>query len=242
MPHDAIPATTDILCESCGYVLNGLPESGNCPECGTPIALSTTSSPRSIPAWETMQGTPAWRFQKTFLAVLRAPKKFFRNLSIHGDLSRARLFGILTLVPIILFNSKTIILHYLIMLQCDAAPAWMGRPWLLMIIPFAVIAAWVGVYLAVVQLTWLEARYWGMRLPKPVVRRALPYVAVHVLLASLLPWMVVMIYLCLLMVNASVTLYLTTYLFVLSGSVVLAAVHVFSIYWRAMRAMLYANR
>lgn len=42
---------TDLLCESCGYPIAGLPETGNCPECGTPI-------PESLP--ETRTGS-AWQ-------------------------------------------------------------------------------------------------------------------------------------------------------------------------------------
>ena len=44
MPQHAVPAETDILCAHCGYALNGLPQTGLCPECGEPIADSTTAS------------------------------------------------------------------------------------------------------------------------------------------------------------------------------------------------------
>ncbi len=35
------PAESDLLCEFCGYILNGLQATqGNCPECGKPTADS----------------------------------------------------------------------------------------------------------------------------------------------------------------------------------------------------------
>src|SRR5580658_3900506 len=51
MPTDA-PEETDILCENCGYMLNGLPPSGNCPECGTAIDFSVSERLRQPPLWE----------------------------------------------------------------------------------------------------------------------------------------------------------------------------------------------
>ena len=46
-----VPAESDILCEGCGYTLNGLPEDGRCPECGKPVAESIDAA-RTAPAWE----------------------------------------------------------------------------------------------------------------------------------------------------------------------------------------------
>jgi hypothetical protein len=37
-----------LLCERCGYVIEGLPKEGACPECGTPIAESLPERRRSI--------------------------------------------------------------------------------------------------------------------------------------------------------------------------------------------------
>src|SRR5439155_6058558 len=46
----AIPAEADLLCEFCGYTLNGLPAESNCPECGMPIA-SSLGQKRTPPPW-----------------------------------------------------------------------------------------------------------------------------------------------------------------------------------------------
>ena len=50
-----VPAETDLLCERCGYVLNGLPADGRCPECGTPLDESVNYR-RHPPAWERARG------------------------------------------------------------------------------------------------------------------------------------------------------------------------------------------
>jgi hypothetical protein len=40
-----------LLCESCGYDIGGLPDDGNCPECGRPIASSSPASRTGSP-WQ----------------------------------------------------------------------------------------------------------------------------------------------------------------------------------------------
>src|SRR5690606_13045482 len=70
-----IPAPTDLLCESCGYTLNGLPHDGNCPECGTPVAKSTVQSGRDHTPWES-----GGSFILTSTLVTSSPATFYRSL------------------------------------------------------------------------------------------------------------------------------------------------------------------
>src|SRR5438552_8942601 len=95
MPRIApvVPAETDILCERCGYTLNGLPESGNCPECGERIAASTVDAGRRLSAWDQPIASPLLAFLDTSAAVLLRPSRFFRSLATRGDVSRARDFA-----------------------------------------------------------------------------------------------------------------------------------------------------
>lgn len=60
---DARPWTDEytLLCERCGYVVDGLPTAGACPECGTPIA-------ESLP--ERRVGTP-WQQQPSIHCLMR---------------------------------------------------------------------------------------------------------------------------------------------------------------------------
>ncbi len=59
MPRRAIPSPSALLCENCGYVLDGLNESGNCPECGNLIRESLPEQRIGSP-WQQSPGIRSW--------------------------------------------------------------------------------------------------------------------------------------------------------------------------------------
>ena len=242
MRRDLVPGPDDLLCERCGYLLNGLPPDTNCPECGEPVADSTIHSPRRPPPWESGRDRGVGRFQATALSVLRSPRQFFRHLTSHGDSARSAQFGRLAILPALLFNTKTVIMHLFVMRIAFGFGSTRLLVFMLPLAPVVVTAAWLGFYAAIIRLTTLESGYWGMRLPADVVRRALHYDAVQVSLASLLPWIVSLAYLCLLIGNERVSRFATAYLYVLCGAVVVSAVYLFTVYATSMRSLMYANR
>src|SRR5688500_11781806 len=93
MPQHAPPPETDILCAHCGYGLNGLPDTGLCPECGQPIADSTTADPRTLPPWETTDGSANPRFFRTTRQIISSPAQFFRALATRQDERATRQFA-----------------------------------------------------------------------------------------------------------------------------------------------------
>src|SRR2546421_5437032 len=87
-----IPAEADLLCEFCGYTLNGLPRESNCPECGMPIA-SSLGQKRTPPPWESgLRGGNLLRFLQTSGRIIFHPTAFFRGITTLGDVNRAAPF------------------------------------------------------------------------------------------------------------------------------------------------------
>src|SRR5271170_2542469 len=75
-----VPEESSLLCEGCGYVLDGLPAGDRCPECGKPTVESVGPDVRRLAAWEDAgsRGLVA-RFLTTSAQVLFHPDRFYRT-------------------------------------------------------------------------------------------------------------------------------------------------------------------
>lgn len=239
----AVPAETDLLCEGCGYVLNGLPGNGRCPECGKPTAESSAAR-RTLPAWEESR-PPAARvgaFFSTSAAVLFRPTQFYRTLAIRQDTRQAFLFAQLHWAATSMLLGWAGFAHAVWIFRGDARTAFSLLPW----VALSAIA-WLALLLTTLlaaRLTHWEASYRGIRLPLAVVRRGMYYHAAHYLPVALAAAATVLSFRHV-WLRHQATLspkYMTHYLYVLCGLVVLAAVYLFKTYWIGMRNMMYANR
>jgi hypothetical protein len=243
-----LPADTDLLCESCGYTLNGLPEGGLCPECGASILESTSGSPRTPPAWERrLDGRSRFgAFIETSREVLFHPGRFYRHTTTRSETHLSRIFARwhYLITSILLAIATT---AHLIWYASFAMPLQRSTmQWVLMFM-MPVTAGTIFVVMSLVTrlasfLTSIEAKYWGYRLPTAVVRRGLDYHAVHYLPVALTGVVVVMGYRVLLGIGVVDETSTVTYLYVLSGLVIASAGYLFFTYVIAMKRMMFANR
>lgn len=234
----------DILCESCGYTLNGLPAGGNCPECGTPVAASTTQSGRALPAWETDH-----RFLATSRQVVFKTNHFYRTLVTRVGESNHRAAYAFALRHWLLAGLLVALasgLHYTLT-QVPAKSRALDAQVMLLLLWMALVTGLfmffaMGVTHLAAWLTAWEAGWRGYRLPREVVLRGLCYHAAQLLPVAATALMIVAAYRALW--TAGIVGYesLVAYLVVLSLVTVLGALYLFWTYWIGMKNMLYANQ
>lgn len=240
------PEETDILCENCGYMLNGLPPSGNCPECGSAIDLSVSERLRQPVPWEIIgDSRPKWvRFLKTTMEVIFQPTRFYRGSTSRGQIGPAYRFAQIQWGISAVLLGLAAWLHWrsewAIHLYQAVQPVWLG-PLLLVALPVFVYACLVITIALAARLTAWEAGYRGFRLPHGVVLRALYYHSAHLLPVSLAAFITCAVYNWLLR-NWLLTTSEMLYLYILSGEVIVAAVYLFYTYWIGMKNWMYANR
>lgn len=232
-----VPADTDILCEGCGYILNGLPNDSQCPECGKPIIESTAENLRRPPAWERDKG-----FDRTTLEVIFHPTRFYRMLPTRDFTPASYRFAkIHWIISACLFGLAAFghVWWYFTMIGGRRSYGFM------FVMPFIIPTTWFvldGTTRLAAKLTTLEATYRGLRLPYAIVLRGLHYHAAHYLPVATIAAITVWIYLFLLSQEIATIASASIYLYVLSGEVILGAAYLFNTYWIAMRNMMYANK
>lgn len=240
-----VPAESDLLCESCGYTLNGLPQEANCPECGVPVVNSTADDGRGLTGFEERPGASS--FFATTVAVLLRPHRFYRAIVTRQDHPAAAIFA----------RRHRIIAAGLFALAAVGYARWLesqsGRTWRpggdYLLPAAAFVALWGLTYLLMTYVTrlaaWLsalEGRYWGMRLPHSAVARCLQYHAASYLPVGLLAAGLVWGYWFGLRAGVWSWRSAQWYPWILSGAVVVSAGYLFAQYLVAMRNIRYANR
>ena len=241
----SVPAETDLLCEGCGYVLNGLPADARCPECGKPADESSPQL-RSPPAWERRGDIPAVAgFFDTTGKVLLVPGRFFRTLAARplAPSASAHFARIHWLLSAVLLGSAAFA-HFEWFGNYGAAPRTIPVERVPVLVLFVATAYLflLGLTRLAARLTTFEATHRGLRLPLPVVLRGLHFHGAHYLPVALVAAVTVIGYQVLLARGVLSALSGERYLYVLCAEVVFGAMYLFKTYWTAMRNLMYANR
>ncbi|MGA2499327.1 MAG: hypothetical protein ABSH20_16430 [Tepidisphaeraceae bacterium] len=241
-----VPLSDALLCEACGYNLTGVPRDGLCPECGQAIAESLPSL-RRPPVWETAERPGYRQWLATSSAVILHTNRFFRQLAPRGDMERAARFARWhELLVCALFGlCLTLQLRWMLILPSrysltNSAASVVAAVAMVPLIFACVVVLRLATRLAV-RLTQWEARYRGLRLPLPVVQRAMHYHAAHYVPVAIVATLTVAGYHLAVALDVLSELQGPRFLYVLSAEVLLGAAYLFETYWIAMRKLMWAN-
>ena len=242
------PAEGDLLCESCGYLLNGLEalSDAHCPECGEPLSTSLDPLARK-PSPIEVTWTPA-TFWMTTGSVLFRKRKFFRETKARaGDAATVGRFGSLHRI----FAAALFGIAAAIHLAFTAE----NRLWLVRweLVHVAGIAAAACAFSAIAYgllrfVTWsaermtaVESKFWGMRLSPAMLRRAMNFHAANYLPVGLLAVAVTGGYRLAIGTELITAQWGVAYLVTLSAAVVAGALWLFESFVIAMRRIRLAN-
>lgn len=181
----------------------------------------------------------------TTAQILFTPKAFFRRLSTTGRPHRTAWFGFVYRAVAAMMLGVAVAGH--LEFQRFGKLELLGAK--IELFPLLSVLSMVSLFVViqalsvvVAGLTAWEAAYRGLRLPKPVVTRALHFHAVHLVPPALVGMLTVLAYAWLARHDPMTAAdWIMPYTYVLSGEVIVSSVYLFITYWAAMRSLLYAN-
>lgn len=231
-----------MLCESCGYTLDGLPATGRCPECGLEIAKSLAGSGRSLPAWEQSNRPRLMGFLSTTGSIIGRPKHFYRTLATRRDDRKPLRFAQIHWALSAILLAIALAVHVDWYQRVILAPR-LAAPWVVGLVGGITIylLEWGTTQLAA-RLTAWEAAYRGYRLPLSVVLRCMYYHAAHYLPVAIIALATILANSLLLRAHLISPASASRYLLVLCVEVVLGAFYLFETYWKGMKNTMYANQ
>lgn len=154
----------ELLCERCGYSIEGLPRETNCPECGKPVVESVPEA-RPGTAWQ--QGPSFRSWLATIAGSLCSPRATARSVRIEPQRAASLHWtnvtvaaGLVTLVPASIYAIQSARGEAPYPLPAWTWP-WEGTPlsWLGVILMLLV--WWTAMLIVLAFLTDVEA--WGIR-------------------------------------------------------------------------------
>jgi len=157
----------ELLCERCGYSVEGLPTEGKCPECGRAVVLSLPGARAGSP-WQQQPGVRAW--VRTVAGTVRRPWAMVREVRIEEERAESlQMTNILAAAALCTVGPAAIYLGYALLQW--AAGVWAPESRLFVGLPIGVSALLMIAlpllgcgFVAVVLLGLTAIEAWGIRL------------------------------------------------------------------------------
>lgn len=189
--QSAVSHPRQLLCETCGYVIDGLGRAGHCPECGRPISQSLPDRRVGSPA----QGSASWRaWRTTLIDSAMRPRKTFELIAANLEADRKLRRRTIGIAALLLAAPNAIMLLLVFGPGFGVALGSEGanlRWWAAL--AGVGLSLWVAGYVAMSLMTAMErfgtgmlARTRAWRVPPPVARAICAHATVGWLVGALL--------------------------------------------------------
>lgn len=185
----AVAAST-LLCERCGYVIEGLDTTAACPECGRAVACSLPAA-RPGSAWQRGPSPASWI--RTAYESLRRPNQLFESIRIETRRARALLVVNLEMAAYLLsLRPAWWMTEQTVMAGVDGSwhplAAWAFQATVAAVVAFALA---LGLAMVLAGLTWIEwagiqffGRLRGRRITPPVATAICAHASVGWVIAA----------------------------------------------------------